>query len=145
MKISCPKCNNAWDESEKIQIGVGIRHEWKGSFYKPEFQMDYVWFKLKGFPFCPVCFFHNQEFITLKESKIAATAIVIRDEFGEYIDIPITDLPKDTQKALQNLDCSEKSGFGKEQDDGSIDDYNSVWGGAGPDCPIVRREAALFI
>jgi len=142
MKISCPKCKNAWDESEKIQIGVGIRHEWEGRFYKPGFQMDYVWFKLKGFPFCPVCFFHNQEFITLEESKIAATAIVIRNEFDEYIDVPVADLPKDMQKILQSRDCFEESDFGKEQDEGDIDDHNSTWGGAGPDCPIEQGEPA---
>jgi len=27
-------------------------------------------------------------------------------------------------------------------DNGDIDDHTSVWGGAGPDCSIVRREAA---
>jgi len=25
----------------------------------------------------------------------------------------------------------------------NADDHNSAWGGAGPDCPIMRREAAI--
>jgi len=33
---------------------------------------------------------------------------------------------------------------GDNGDDGDIDDHNSQWGGAGPDCPIMRREAALY-
>ena len=34
-----------------------------------------------------------------------------------------------------------KSGDCLDGDD--IDDHNSNWGGAGPDCPIMRREAAI--
>ena len=32
-------------------------------------------------------------------------------------------------------------GYGLVSD--QIDDHTSQWGGAGPDCPIVRREAAI--
>ena len=56
--------------------------------------------------------------------------------------------PEDMKGKHWSLELKEDTthqavGWGGDGDD--IDDHTSQWGGAGPDCTIVRREAAVFI
>uniref|UniRef100_A0A6H2A519 Uncharacterized protein n=1 Tax=viral metagenome TaxID=1070528 RepID=A0A6H2A519_9ZZZZ len=50
---------------------------------------------------------------------------------------------KVADKYVLNKDeyAKKHCGYGLVSD--GIDDHTSVWGGAGPDCPIMRREAAI--
>ena len=77
--------------------------------------------RLADLGFCPVCFFDkDDDFIMrgvkvpLDEDRVEVHRVVLEDEFGNYEDF---------------------------SDDSS--DHNTFWGGAGPDCTIVRREAAI--
>jgi len=147
MKISCPKCKNEWDECAVISFNfIYFGHMWPEESYGRDYYDEQFLppdMPLNMLPFCPICFFRKHEFTGLVKSNKQATHMVIKNEFDEYIDFPITGLPPQIQKILQKIDACELSEFGEEQDDGSIDDFNSVWGGAGPDCSIKQGEPAL--
>ena len=133
MKISCPKCTNVhqdkfdlahnfmWDANDSDFFGIGVKRPYM---------------RVKDFPHCPLCKG------PLEKSKTLATHIVMKNELEEYVDVPIKHFPEEVQKILHGFDCSGESSFGEEQDDGSIDDFNSSWGGAGPDCPTEQGEPA---
>ena len=133
-KFSCLKCDSEWDKDEYIEFHI-------------ESGMPFTITKVKiqDLIFCPKCFFTPKgnikgsfdyeaklNRVVLQESDLKIKSIVVEDEFGRYIDMDIEDFRK-----------LKVSGFDpKPQDDGDIADHNSAWGGAGPDCPIERRETA---
>ena len=124
-KLSCPKCGNKWDKDARIVFHI-----------KAGMPFTITEVKIQDLIFCPVCFFttkgkNNYEAkldrVVLEEGEVKIKDIVVRDEFGRYIDMNSKDFKK-----------LRISSFGEEEDNGDIDDFNSLWGGAGPDCSSKR-------
>jgi len=127
-KVSCPVCKNKWDEDYKLGFTVGSPLD--------NFRTIICHMKLKDFVFCPVCFFSTKEDdsdpygarldrVVLESSGVKIEAVVVRDELGRYLEVPI-----DKFKEIQLSGFQPYADF---DDDGSTMATDS-WGGAGPDC-----------
>jgi hypothetical protein len=163
--LECPECGSKWEDDTNIELYsksgnggrivklpmqefkfciqcmFGEKEHFSGEVCSYHFLSDYYLDDEKGIQprqqtdYCrnkiPIDwdFFNSRRHVLLKERKLKVTHIVVNTEFG-YMDLPIDD-------AKEIL----PSRFFDQFDD-DIDDHNSTWGGAGPDCITKRLEAA---
>ena len=90
-KLQCPKCRGKWYEDDiiKVRTQAGSSRAWISQIC------------IKDFIFCPKCFFEPKskehpdmyvaccERVVLQKSDVKKQYVVARDEFGNYLDIPI--------------------------------------------------------
>jgi len=113
-KIYCPICQTTWDKGEYVdyRIDSGI-----GGDGKTPHMIGHI--KIQDLIFCPVCFFTQKQVgeypesseakadrVVLKEDKIRIKSIVVTDELGRYVNIPIKNL-----KNLNNMSLSDFNPF----------------------------------
>lgn len=114
-KIYCPKCEKEWYEDDKANIKIKV----PGDFYCCSN------IKIKDMVFCPSCLFGKKtgdyrakaDKVILKPAKIKLTHIVVQNEFGDYINMPLDQ--------LADLSHTDPGGQTKASDWGKGDDYES--------------------
>ena len=121
-KISCPKCERKWREDAEVCMKVN------NGYYINDFgsvERDETKKPIESYKLCPFCFIKG-DFAILQESGIKIKSIVVRDEFGKFMDMDIEDFTK--------LKVSGFNPHPDHDDDGGETMATSSWGGAGPDC-----------
>ena len=153
-KLSCPQCKREWGEGSMVTARVGGD---RGITYHIE---------VSKVPFCLYCLLgHDKkraeedekrshtgeeehksfiaqyscrgDLVLLEKKEVQLTHIILKNDMGEYIEVPIENIPQ-LQKYINSKYFDQE-----EDDDADIGDHNSTWGGAGPDCKPGRFEAAF--